>query len=205
MSDKHWFVLQALTGQEAKVKESIERRLDPEEMRELIDQVLIPTEKVSEVKNGVKTTTTRKFFPGYVLVHLKLYETGPEPEPARAPKKARSRKQAAPAGPRLVEKVWYFIRDTPGVIGFVGGERTVPLRDEEVNDLLYKVEDKKEKVKPKILYDAGDKVKINDGPFMNFTGLVQTVDADRGKLKVDVEIFGRTAPVELEYWQVEKA
>ena len=203
MSDKHWFVLQALTGQESKVKESIERRLDPEEMRDLIDQVLIPTEKVSEVKNGVKTTTTRKFFPGYVLVHLKLYETEPASEPVRT-SKSRSRKPA-PVGPRLVEKVWYFIRDTPGVIGFVGGDRTVPLRDEEVNDLLYKVEDKKEKIKPKILYDAGDKVKINDGPFMNFTGVVKTVDADRGKLKVDVEIFGRTAPVELEYWQVEKA
>ena len=203
MSDKHWFVLQALTGQESKVKESIERRLDSEEMRDLIDQVMIPTEKVSEVKNGVKTTTTRKFFPGYVLVHLKLYETGPDPEPAR-PAKARSRKPAA-TGPRLVEKVWYFIRDTPGVIGFVGGDRAAPLRDEEVNDLLYKADDKKEKVKPKILYDAGDKVKINDGPFMNFTGVVKTVDADRGKLKVDVEIFGRTAPVELEYWQVEKA
>jgi len=203
MSDKYWFVLQALTGQEAKVKESIERRLDPEEMRDLIDQVLIPTEKVSEVKNGVKTTTTRKFFPGYVLVHLKLYETGPVAEPVR-PLKSRSRKPV-PVGPRLVEKVWYFIRDTPGVIGFVGGDRAVPLRDAEVNDLLYKVEDKKEKIKPKILYDTGDKVKINDGPFMNFTGVVETVDADRGKLKVDVEIFGRTAPVELEYWQVEKA
>ena len=201
MSDKHWFVLQALTGQEAKVKENIERRLDKEEMRDCIDQVLIPTEKVSEVKKGVKTTTTRKFFPGYVLVHMSLYGDALEAVPAPAGGKAR---RVEAGRPQVIEKVWYFIRDTPGVIGFVGGDRPVPLRPAEVDVLLYQVEEKKEKIKPKILYVAGDKVKINDGPFMNFTSVVDTVDADRGKLKVIVEIFGRSAPVELEYWQVEK-
>lgn len=182
MSDKQWFVLHTLTGQEAKVKESIDRRLDKEEMRDELDQVLIPTEKVSEVKKGVKSTITRKFFPGYVLVHLRLYDDNRQ----------------------LNEKAWYFIKETPGVIGFVGGEKPAPLRPEEVDVLLFQVEEKKEKVKPKVIYDVGETVKITDGPFMNFTGTVDEVDADRGKLRVSVAIFGRSAPVELEYWQVER-
>jgi len=182
MSEKQWFVLHTLTGQEAKVKESIERRLDKEEMRAYVDQVLIPTEKVSETKKGVKSVITRKFFPGYVLVSMSLY--------------GDDRK--------VIEPVWYFIRETPGVIGFVGGDRPAPLRPDEVERLLFQVEEKKEKVKPKVIYDIGETVKITDGPFMNFTGTVDEVDADRGKLKVSVAIFGRTAPVELEYWQVER-
>jgi len=182
MSEKQWFVLHTLTGQEAKVKESIDRRLDKEEMREVLDQVLIPTEKVSEVKKGVKSTIVRKFFPGYVLVHLKLYDDNRQ----------------------VNEKAWYFVRETPGVIGFVGGEKPAPLRPEEVDVLLFQVEEKKEKVKPKVIYDLGETVKITDGPFMNFTGTVDEVDADRGKLRVSVAIFGRSAPVELEYWQVER-
>lgn len=182
MSQKEWYVLHTLTGQEARVKESIERRLDKEEMREYVDQVLIPTEKVSEVKKGVKTTTTRKFFPGYVMAHIRLYD--------------EQRK--------ILERVWYFIRETPGVIGLIGGEQPVPLRSDEVEVLLHQVEEKKEKVKPKIVYEPGENVKITDGPFMNFTGVVEEVDAERGKLKVSVAIFGRSAPVELEYWQVER-
>jgi transcriptional antiterminator NusG len=182
MSEKQWFVLHTLTGQEAKVKESIERRLDKEELRDYLDQVMIPTEKVSEVKKGVKSTITRKFFPGYVLVHVMLYDDNRQ----------------------VVEKVWYFIRETPGVIGFVGGERPAPLRAEEVDVLLFQMEEKKEKVKPKVIYEIGETLKITDGPFMNFTGVVDEMDAERGKLKVSVAIFGRTAPVELEYWQVER-
>jgi len=180
---KEWYVLHTLTGQEAKARGSIERRLDSEEMREYIEQVLIPTEKVAEVKKGVKTTTTRKFFPGYVLAYLALYDEQQ----------------------KILDKVWYFIRDTPGVIGFVGGDRPVPLRPAEVDALLHQVEDKKEKVKPKVVYQKGENVKITDGPFMNFTGLIEEVDSERGKLKVAVAIFGRTAPVELEYWQIERA
>lgn len=182
MAEKQWFVLHTLTGQEAKVKESIDRRLDKEEMRDYIDQVLIPTEKVSEVKKGVRSTTTRKFFPGYVLVHVQLYDDSK----------------------KVVEKVWYYVRETPGVIGFVGGEKPAPLRPQEVETLLYQVEEKKEKVKPKVTYEPGETVKINDGPFMSFTGVVEEVDAERGKLRVSVAIFGRSAPVELEYWQVER-
>ena len=181
-SGKQWYVLHTLTGQEAKVKEGIERRLDQEEMREYVDEVLIPTEKVSEVKKGVKSTITRKFFPGYVLAHMRLYDDQQ----------------------KIIEKVWYFIRDIPGVIGFIGGERPAPLRPEEVDMLMHQVREKEDRVKPKVVYEVGENVKITDGPFMNFTGTVEEVDAARGRLKVSVAIFGRTAPVELEFWQVER-
>lgn len=180
--DKQWFVLHTLSGQEGKVKESIEKRAKLEEMQDYIDEVLIPTEKVQEVKRGKKTTTTRKFYPGYVLVHMALYD------------EQRN----------LVDRTWYFTQNTPGIIGFVGGERPVPLRPEEVQSILQQIEDKKEKVKPKVTFDVGETVKINDGPFLNFTGVIDEIDPDRGKLKVSVSIFGRSAPVELEYWQVEK-
>jgi transcription termination/antitermination protein NusG len=180
--EKQWFVLHTLSGQEQKVKDSIERRLKIEEMEDYVGDVLIPTEKVSEVKRGKKTTTTRKFYPGYVLVNIALYD----------------------ANKALVEKTWYFAQNTPGLIGFVGGERPVPLRPEEVQSILQQIEDKKERVKPKVNFAAGETVKINDGPFLNFTGVIDEVDPDRGKIKVSVSIFGRSAPVELEYWQVEK-
>lgn len=179
---KQWFVLHTLTGQETRAKESIERRLQQEELTEYIDEVLLPTEKVSEVKKGVRTTTTRKFFPGYLLAHISLYTDTNE----------------------INEKVWYFLRETPGIIGFIGGEKPVPLRQEEVDVLLHQMEDKKEKVKPKVVFEPGESVKITDGPFMNFTGVIEEVDPERGRLKVSVAIFGRSAPVELEYWQVER-
>jgi transcription termination/antitermination protein NusG len=180
---KEWFVLHTLTGQEYKVKASIERRIKQEEVEEYIGDVVIPTEKVSEVKKGVRSTTTRKFFPGYVLVNMALYD------------EERS----------LREKAWYFIRNTPGIIGFVGGEHPVPLKPEEIDVILHQVEEKKEKIKPKVAFEPGETVKINDGPFLNFNGVVEEVDPNRGKLKVSVAIFGRSAPVELEYWQVERA
>ena len=180
---KEWFVLHTLTGQESKVREGILRRLKLEEMEEFVDEVVIPTEKVSEVKKGVKSTTTRKFFPGYVMVHMALYDENR----------------------RVREKAWYFIRETAGIIGFIGGEQPVPLRPAEVDDVLNQVLEKKEKVKPKVVFEPGKTVKIIDGPFLNFSGMVEEVDPSRGRLKVSVAIFGRTAPVELEYWQVERA
>jgi len=179
---KEWFVLHTLTGQEYKVRESIKRRIQQEEMEEYIEDVAIPTEKVSEIKKGVKSTSVRKFFPGYVLVHVALYNEQHE----------------------LREKAWYFIRDTPGIIGFIGGEKPVPLSPEEVDQILHQAEEKKEMIKPKVAFDPGETVKITDGPFLNFSGVVEEVDPDRGKLKVSVAIFGRSAPVELEYWQVER-
>jgi transcriptional antiterminator NusG len=181
--EKQWFVLHTLSGQEGKVRESIERRSKQEELTDLIGEVLIPTEKVSEVKRGKKTTTTRKFYPGYVLIHICLYDDSKQ----------------------LVDKSWYFMQETPGIIGFIGGERPVPLRPEEVQSIMQQIEEKKEKVKPKVSFQAGETVKINDGPFLNFNGVIDEIDPERGKLKVSVSIFGRSAPVELEYWQVEKA
>lgn len=181
--EKQWFVIHTLSGQEMKVKESIEKRIKQEEMQDYIDEVLIPTEKVSEVKQGKKTTTTRKFYPGYVLVHMRLYDDQHQ----------------------LVDRTWYFTQNTPGIIGFIGGARPVPLRPMEVESILHQIEEKKEKIKPKVVFEPGETVKITDGPFLNFNGVLEEVDPDRGKLKVSVSIFGRTAPVELEYWQVERA
>ncbi|HMP72770.1 MAG TPA: transcription termination/antitermination protein NusG [Kiritimatiellia bacterium] len=180
--EKQWFVLHTLSGQEQKVRDNIERRVLLEELQEHVGEVLIPTEKVSEVKRGKKTTTTRKFYPGYVLIHVALYD----------------------GNRQLNDKAWYFVQETPGIIGFVGGDRPAPLRPDEVNSIMMQIEEKQEKVQPKVLFAAGETVKINDGPFMNFNGVIEEVDPERGKLKVSVSIFGRSAPVELEYWQVER-
>lgn len=181
--DYQWYVLHALSGQEQKVKESIEKRLKAEEMTDHVAEVLIPTERVAEVRRGKKTTAQRKFYPGYVLIKMKLYDD----------------KQ------QLLEKPWYFIQETPGIIGFVGGERPVPLRSKEVEALLAQTSEQQEKVKPKVMFDVGETVKVTDGPFLNFSGTVEEIDPDRGKLKITVSIFGRNTPVELEYWQVERA
>lgn len=179
--DKEWFVIHTLTGQEYKVRDSIMIRCKTAEMDEYIEDVVIPTEKVSEVKKGVRSTTTRKFFPGYVLVHMALYDEDR----------------------RVREKAWYFIRDTQGIIGFIGGDSPVPLRAEEVDTIIHQADEKKERLTPKVVFEPGETVKITDGPFLNFNGVVEEVDPQRGRLKVSVAIFGRSAPVELEYWQVE--
>jgi len=182
-SEFQWFVLHTLSGQEQKVKDSIEKRIKIEEMDDLIKEVLIPTEKVAEVKRGKKTTSTRKFYPGYILLHMKLLDEKNQ----------------------LVERSWYFIRETPGIIGFIGGERPVPLKPEEVDSILAQIEERQDKVAPKVAFETGEAVKVTDGPFQNFTGVIEEVDAMRGKLKISVSIFGRSTPVELEYWQVERA
>ncbi len=179
---KQWFVIHTLTGQEQKVRESLKRRAEQEEMDEYIGQVIIPTERVTEVKKGVKSTTTRKFFPGYILAEVALYDDDGN----------------------VVAATWSFLKDTTGVIGFVGGDRPVPLPPEEVESILNQVEEKQKKPKPKVEFEPGESVKIVDGPFLNFSGVVEEVDPHKGKLKVSVAIFGRSAPVELEYWQVER-
>lgn len=182
-SEFQWFVIHTLSGQEQKVKENIERRIKVDEMGDLIQEVLIPTEKVAEVKKGKKTTSTRKFYPGYILVHIKLLNEKNQ----------------------LVERSWYFVRDTPGIIGFIGGDRPVPLKTDEINSILAQIKERQEKVAPKVSFEMGETVKVNDGPFQNFTGVIEEVDPTRGKLKISVSIFGRSTPVELEYWQVERA
>lgn len=180
---KQWYILHALSGHELKVKKNISSRVQQEEMEDIIGEVIIPSEKVSEVKQGKKTTVTRKFFPGYVLINMHLYDEGNT----------------------FNERAWYFIQNTPGVIGFLGGDRPAALSDAEVNNIVHQIEDKKEAVAPKVMFEPGETVKITDGPFMNFSGVIEEVDPERGKLKISVSIFGRSAPVELEYWQVERS
>jgi transcriptional antiterminator NusG len=181
-SDYQWFVIHTLSGQEQKVKDNIEKRIKVEEMADYVKEVLIPTEKVAEVKKGKKTTSTRKFYPGYILVHMKLLDEKNQ----------------------LVERSWYFVRETPGIIGFIGGDRPVPLKPDEVNSILAQIEERQEKVAPKVAFELGETVKVTDGPFQNFTGVIEEIDPARGKLKISVSIFGRSTPVELEYWQVER-
>ena len=182
ITDFQWFVIHTLSGQEQKAKDSMERRIKLEELSDLIKEVLVPTEKVAEVKKGKKSTTMRKLYPGYLLVNMKLLDEKNQ----------------------LVERTWYFVRDTPGVIGFIGGDRPVPLKRDEVESILAQIQERQEKVAPKVAFEKGESVKVNDGPFQNFTGIVEEVDPDRGKLKISVSIFGRSTPVELEYWQVER-
>lgn len=180
---KQWFVLQILTGQENKVKKLIEARVRIEEMGRYIGEVRIPTEKVTEIKNGVRRTITRKFYPGYVLIQLSLYDEKRE----------------------VLEPTWRFLKETTGVIGFVGGQKPVPLTQEEVDNIYNQsANDGRDKVKLDIQYEPGEVVEIIDGPFLSFNGTVDEVDPSRGKMKVSVAIFGRSAPVELEYWQVER-
>ena len=178
-----WFVIHTLSGQEQKVKESIEKRLKTEEMTEHISEVLVPMEKVAEVRNGKKTVTTRKLYPGYVFINMALLDDNR----------------------RVIEKPWYFIRDTQGIIGFVGGERPSPTPGEEIESIKAQMSDSEDREKPKVHFEVGETIKINDGPFLNFGGVIEEIEPERGKLKVTVNIFGRNTPVELEYWQVEKA
>ena len=179
---KQWFILHALSGHELKVQRNIASRVQQEEMEDLIGEVLIPTEKVSEVKQGKKTTVNRKFFPGYVLINICLYDDDNS----------------------FNERAWYFIQNTPSVIGFLGGERPAAMSEDEVNSIVHQIEEKKETIAPKVMFEPGEMVKITDGPFLNFSGAIEEVDPERGKLKIAVSIFGRSAPVELEYWQVER-
>lgn len=178
-----WFVIHTLSGQEQKVKESIEKRIKAEEMGDMIKEVLVPMEKVVEVRNQKKTVSTRKLWPGYVFVDMALLDDEK----------------------RIIEKPWYFIKETPGVIGFVGGEPPMPTPTEEVESIKAQISQSEETEKPKVSYEIGETVKINNGPFLNFSGVIEEIEPDRGKLKVTVNIFGRNTPVELEYWQVEKA
>jgi transcription termination/antitermination protein NusG len=178
-----WFVIHTLSGQEQKVKESIEKRIKTEEMGEYIKEVLVPMEKVAEVRGGKKTVTTRKLYPGYVFIDMVLLDDGK----------------------RVIEKPWYFVRDTQGIIGFVGGDRPTPAAPEEIEVIKNQISDSEDREKPKVQFEVGETVKINDGPFLNFGGVIEEIEPERGKLKVTVNIFGRNTPVELEYWQVEKA
>jgi transcriptional antiterminator NusG len=178
-----WFVLHVLAGQEQKVRDSVVKRLKTDEMELYIKEVLLPMEKVVEVRNGKKTVTNRKLHPGYVYVEMALLDDNNRP----------------------MERPWYFIKDIQGVIGFVGGERPMEVTAEEIAVIKEQVSDSEDTEKPKVNFEVGETVKINDGPFLNFSGAIEEIEPDKGKLKVTVDIFGRKTPVELEYWQVEKS
>ena len=189
--DKQWFVLHTLTGQENKAQKSIEARVKIERMEDYIGKCVIPTEKVTEKKNGKKRTITKKFFPGYVLCELALYDDARGVD--------ENGKKA------IFERTWQFLRETPGVIGFVGGDRPQPLKKSEVDAILLdKPAGAPDVARPKVNFNVDETVKIVDGAFMGLTGQISMVDPDKGKLKVEVEVFGRKVPVDVEYWQVEK-
>jgi len=173
---KQWYVVKAMSGQERKVKSNIEARIQVEELGDYMGRVLIPTENVSEVKGGKRKITSRLFFPGYILVEMELNE-----------------------------QTFHFVRQTNGVLGFLGDQAPIPLKADEIGDILNQVEAKKEKVKPKVMFEVGESVKVTEGPFVNFNGVINEINPDKGKLKVMVSIFGRSTPLELEYWQVERA
>ncbi len=174
---QQWYVIHTLSGQEQKVRDALERRVALDNLSNEISQVMIPYEKVSEVKGGKKIISRRKFWPGYVFVKMEY-----------------------------IEATFYAIHETPGVIGFVGNSiPPQPVTEDEITAVLEQIEEKKEKVKPKVLFSEGEAVKVNDGPFANMTGLVENVEPDKGRMTVRVSIFGRETPVELEYWQVEKS
>jgi len=172
----NWYVIHTLTGQEDKVKTNIESKLQDSILKDKVFQVLIPTEQVSEVKDGKKRISLRKFFPGYVLVEMDLDD-----------------------------EIWYALRNIPGVTGFIGAKsKPIPLLESEVKLIIKQTEERKEKPTPKVIFENGDNVKIIEGPFINFSGTVEEVNPDKGKIKVMVSIFGRATPVEMEYWQVER-
>ena len=189
--DKQWFVLHTLTGQENKAQKSIEARVKLERMEDYVGKCVIPTERVTEKKNGKKRTITKKFFPGYVLCELALYDEAKDVD--------ENGKKA------IYERTWQFLRETPGVIGFVGGDRPMPLKQAEVDAILLDKPNAAASVeRPKVNFAVDETVKIVDGAFMGLTGQISMVDPDKGKLKVEVQVFGRKVPVDVEYWQVEK-
>ena len=182
--ENQWYVVHVLSGQEGRVRERILRQRESEEMGDYIYEVLVPTEMVSEIRRGKKTSTKRKFFPGYIIVNMNLLTPDNQ----------------------LVEKTWYFIKEMEGVIGFAGTkDRPIPMRQSEVDGMLSQIKEREESVRPAISFEVGDTVKIADGPFQSQNGIVEEIDPERGKLRVAVTIFGRSTPVELEYWQVERA
>ncbi len=171
-----WYVIHTYSGFENKVKQSIEQRVAALGMGNAVSQVMIPTETIVELKKGKRREASQKFFPGYVLIRMDMSDD-----------------------------LWYLIKNTPKVTGFVGpGVRPTPIPDEQVRAILKQVETGAERPKHRILFSRGESVRVIDGPFSNFTGVVDEVKPDKGRLKVMVSIFGRPTPVDLEFLQVER-
>ncbi len=171
-----WYIVHTYSGYEQTAKSALEARVRSMSKEDEIIEVMVPAEKVVEMVKGEKRTTMRKFFPGYMLVKMELNE-----------------------------ETWHIVRNTPKVTGFVGGSTRPPaLTDQEVEEILQQMEDGSTKPKPKVTFEKGDVVTVTDGPFATFTGSVDEVYPDKGKVKVMVSIFGRPTPVELEFFQVKK-
>jgi transcriptional antiterminator NusG len=171
-----WYIIHTYSGFEKKVKESLESRIQAFGLQERIGKVLIPTEPVTEIRAGKKYTVERMFYPGYVLVQMDMDD-----------------------------HVWHVVKSTPRVTGFVGtGQQPTPLSEDEVNQIVYRVDTGRDKPKIRVKFEKSETVRIIDGPFANFNGIVDDVNEDRETLKVMVTIFGRSTPVELEFNQVEK-
>ena len=172
-----WYVVHAYSGFEDHVMRSLKERVDRSGMQEKFGEILVPTEEVVEMRDGKKRKSDRKFFPGYVLVQMEMDD-----------------------------EAWHLVKSTPRVMGFIGGtaERPVPISDREAQAILQKIETGAEKPRPKTLFEPGEVVRVIDGPFADFNGVVEEVDYEKSRVKVAVLIFGRSTPVDLEFSQVEK-
>ena len=177
MSAAKWYVIHVHSGFENKVSEAVKEKAARQGLEAKVEEILVPTEEVVEVKRGQRVNTERKFFPGYVLAKLDLDDN-----------------------------VWHLIKDTPKVSGFLGagGNKPVPISQREADRIMNQVQEGIDRPRPSVVYDVGEEVKVTDGPFASFNGVVEEVDEEKSKLKVSVSIFGRATPVELEYSQVEK-
>ena len=184
---KRWYVVHAYSGFENQVKRSLEERIRRAGMEARFGEVLVPTEEVLEMRGGQKRRSERKFFPGYVLVQIETSEDG----------KAL----------RIDDECWHLVKETSKVMGFIGGtaDRPLPIRDSEADAILQRVQEGVEKPRPKVLFEPGEMVRVTEGPFNDFNGVVESVDYDKSRVRVAVLIFGRSTPVELEFAQVEKA
>lgn len=174
---KRWYVVHAYSGFEKSVQKALRERIDRSEVSDLFGQILVPVEEVVDVKNGRRSITERKFFPGYVLIEMEM-----------------------------TDETWHLVKSTPRVTGFIGGtaNRPAPISKREVDAIMQQMQEGVEKPKPKVLFEVGEKVRVTDGPFNDFNGVVDEVNYERNKLRVSVQIFGRETPVELEFGQVEK-
>ena len=186
-NDKRWYVVHAYSGFEKSVAQALRDRIVRMGMEGRFGEVLVPTEEIIEMRAGQKRRSERKFFPGYVLVQISSHDEN--------------------GIPRIDSECWHLIKETSKVMGFIGGtaDRPLPISDTEADAILQRVQDGVEKPKPKVLFEPGQMVRVVDGPFNDFNGVVEEINYDKSRLRVAVLIFGRSTPVELEFSQVEKA